>query len=241
MNKLLCFLIAVTALLSGKVDAASISGTVTEIDPKAGTLAILAGPTATTYHFRPSVETVLLGQRSSVDKVKPGMIVTLASADPGYITTIYVTSAASQLDEGGVPDKGSFATIESIAALIPPTLVLKQGTIWNPIAIKDADAALAAQIHGQSISLRGKVESIDGIKDGEYTMEILMLSKVNIHGAPVTCRIQIRFRPEEEHTLVKIHKDSLVTISGKVNKSVFYEWSGGEVLGVYILDAKLEK
>jgi hypothetical protein len=241
MNRPLCLVIIAIVLFAGRAIGASISGTVTNIDPKSGSLTVLAGPSPTIYHFRPGVETVLLGQHSSVDKIKPGMIVTLSSAEPGLITTIYVTSAAPQIGAvNTAPDKSSFATVESIAALVPPTIALKQGTNWNPVAIKDANDALAAQVHGQSITVRGKVESIDGIKEGDYTMGILMISKVNIHGVPMSCRIEFKFRPEEEHTLVKIHKDSTIMVSGTVTRSTFYDW-GGEVLGVYVMDAKIAK
>ncbi|HEY2342277.1 MAG TPA: hypothetical protein VGH90_04565, partial [Chthoniobacteraceae bacterium] len=138
-----------------------------------------------------------------------------------------------------VPPK--FTTIESIAAAIPDTDPLKSGGKWNVVALDKASDAVSHAVLQHPAQLHVKIAVLEPYKEDGWGYRIMAPDDhISIRGAVLPYRIWIYFRPEEAESLIKLHKGSMITVSGTLNRADIKMYGNAPTFSIDLTDAKVE-
>jgi hypothetical protein len=160
------------------------------------------------------------------------------------LSAILCVGAAAQqpAPRSDVASEAPFTTIESIAAVVPPTVTLRTGGKWNIVGIEQANEAVKAKARNRPVKLRLKVQVFEPFKESGWGYRIMAPDDdVPIRGTRIGYRIWAYFRPDQAEALSKVHKGSTVILSGTLGRADIQMFDGRPGLSLDLHEAKVEK
>ena len=135
-----------------------------------------------------------------------------------------------------------FTSIESIAAVVPSSVSLKNGGKWNIIGVEQANEAVKAIALNRPAKLRLKVQVFQPFKEHGWGYRIMAPDNdVPIRGTRVGYRIWAYFRPDQAEALSRVKVGSTVVLSGTLGRADIQMFDNRPGLSVDLYDAKVEK
>lgn len=138
------------------------------------------------------------------------------------------------------PATAPMTSVESVFALIPASVSLRQGSGYNPIAVKQAEDALVADGTGKAAVLRYQVDVLK--PDKGYGFSYLLKSPVvpfSTRGVVLSYEIWGFFKDEQAAPLSRIQKGATVIVGGTLDHCNFTMHDGKLLLRFDLANAKI--
>lgn len=167
--------------------------------------------------------------RRAVSAFRRWLVIPLLLAGVGLVHGQFSTLAPKPL-----------TSIENIADLIPSSLILRTGSSYNAVAVKQAEDALILHANSEPAVLRCKVEALEPTKNYGFDYVITApITPLVVRGAPCNYRLWTYFKGDKADALAKVRVGSTVVALGTLNRVNIVMDNGKPLLRLDLDDASL--
>lgn len=131
-------------------------------------------------------------------------------------------------------------SIESILALAPASVNLRQGNGYNPVGVKLAEDAIVTQATGRTAALSFKVEVVEPTKDYGFAYHVQSpITPFSARGVSLTYEVWGLFKEDQGNSLAKVQRGGTVIVAGTLEHCNIIMHDGKPLLRVDLANARL--